>query len=428
MWLGPPFNCQDIGFAGHRDVAASIAGSLPVPVVQFCGITLFAVLLMAAVPAAVALWFVVLKAPRPLALAAFAGLCLSALVFPYIASSDPYAYAYYGYETTAHIKDYSPARRNEPANNAALKRLEQLFPTGSSVRTPNYGPVALAEYALIAKIAGPSLERFIMTARVCNLLLVLTCGFLCALAAPLTLSRWKAFAYFANPLVLMESVAFVHSDILMIALLLAALIAYKRGRLAVSAAMIASAMLTRSIAGMAFIPLIVIAVPQRGLRGWTGIAAGAGLTLAVAGVLSYRLFGGFGLGGSPAIEVFSSPASIVLSSVLPANAVLVAGATCQAIFGLGLTLVVVARRRYSFLPLSALTILPMVRSWYAQWAVPLLSISDDVRARRAAAALTFTAIFSEWPELTGHTDRATWAVILLVQWGCSIAAALAARA
>lgn len=421
MWFAAAFTCQDIGFAGHRDVVGSIGTSLPFPVIQFCGTTAFAVALMIVVPVAVVAWLLLVKAPRALAIPVFGVLCFCALTFPYIASSDPYAYAYYGYESVSGIRPYSAAPNGE--SNEALNRLEQLFPPGSSVRMPNYGPVALAEYALLAKTAGRSLLRFVLTARAFNLLLVLLCGFLCALAAPAGISHWKAFAYFANPLVLVESVAFAHSDILMLALLLGAFVGYKSGRLALCASLIVLAMLTRSIAGLAFIPLILTVARERGLRHCFGIAAGACVTIALTALFSYAFFGGFGLGGSPAIETFSSPASVILSFVIPSSAVLVAGATCQALIGLGLTLTAIARRMYSYLPLSALTILPMIRSWYAQWAVPLLSISDDVRVRRATAALTCTAIFSEWPELTGHTDRLTWAVILVLQWGCVIGAA-----
>lgn len=383
---------------------------------------------MAVVPLAIAVWFLLVKAPRAVAVVVLAALCGAALFFPFIASSDPYAYAYYGYETTVGVKPYHPQQTRELESDAALSRLEQLFPAGSSVRIPNYGPVSLAEYAVVAKFAGPSLLRFIMTARVVNLLLALCCGLLCALCAANGISRWQAFAYFVNPLVLVESVAFVHSDVLMLALLLAAFLAYRRGALPLCAALICLATLARSIAGLAFIPLLAIVVPERGLRGCFGMAAAAVGTLVSVAAVSDLVFGGFGLGGSPAIEMFSSPASVLLSFVMPAQAVLVAGATCQAVFGLVLTLAAVARRAYSMLPLTALAILPMVRSWYAQWAVPLLSVSDDVRVRWATVILTCTAIFAEWPELTGHTDRLTWSVVLLVQWGSAVVAfAVASR-
>lgn len=349
---------------------------------------------------------------------------VSSIFFPYIATTDPYAYAVYGYEALLGQNPYSNASQPAQTASPALRALYAFFPFGSVDRTANYGAVAVLQYREIARASGESLGRFIMLERLTNAaLLTILAWLLMLLRAPGTGRVHAAFVAF-HPLVLVESIAFVHGDILMIVLLCAALLAYRKGAIEVCAVLIVLATEVRVIAGLALLVLLMKSGQEREARTvWRATCASA-LALAVAAALTIRSYGTFTLGGSPALGPYTSPFLLAFNATNASMQHIALGGAAQALAGLGILAWVMLRRRYEYVPFSALAVLPVVRAWYCQWLVPLLAIEERSAVSYAAGALAGIAIVSEWPDMTGHSDAATWAVILCLQWLPPLAALL----
>lgn len=417
------------GACGDAIVRGSVGGALPVPVVAMCQSTALPLLLIVCIIAASFAWYVLLRANAPrivlaMCMAAAAG---TALFFPYVSSTDPYAYATYGYEA-AHGMDPFSAHASLPQSaGAPLETLYRLFPAGSVNRVANYGPAAVAEYQALAAMSGNSLHRFLMLSRLLNLgLLAVLAACLCALRAK-GRSRSEAVFTAFHPLVLMESVAFAHGGILFLALLALGFIAYRKGSIEVCALLIVLATEVRAVAGLAFVVLILALAREGRTRelvraALAGIAA-AGATIAI----SYLAYGRFSLGGSPTVTPFSSPLLLLLDAHAANGMKLVLGGALEAIAGLALLMFALRARRFTAVPFCALAILPIVQSWYCQWVVPQIAFERRSPYTAAAVMLASVGIVAEWPQMTGRSNAAVWAGILCVQWLLPLAAAIAAR-
>jgi hypothetical protein len=235
------------------------------------------------------------------------------------------------------------------------------------------------------------------------------------LRAPGTGRLQSAFVAF-HPLVLIESIAFVHGDILMIVLLCAALAAYRKGAVEACALLIALATEVRVIAGLALLVLVMKAAQERDARSVLRALGASSLTVALTGGWAIASLGTFALGGSPALGPYTSPMLLTFNAAAASMHHIALGGASQAIAGLAIVAWVMLAKRYEYVPLSALTVLPIVRAWYCQWLVPLLAVEGRSGVTYAAAALAGIGIVTEWPEMTGHSDAATWAVILCLQW------------
>jgi hypothetical protein len=219
-----------------------------------------------------------------------------------------------------------------------------------------------------------------------------------------------------HPLILIESVAFAHGDILMLVLLCVALAAYRKGAIEICAAVIALAMEARVIAGLALLVLLMKAARDRDTRLLLRAGFASSATVVLTVLLSFAAYHTFTLGGSPSIEPYSSPLLLAFNAAGPTMAHVTLGGTLQALLGLAIVLPLMLAGRFSYVPLASLAILPMMRAWYCQWVIPQIAIEGPSKARYAAAMLAGVGIVSEWPEMTGHSDPVTWAIILSLQW------------
>lgn len=418
--------CQDVYFGFHQVQARSSLGlSLPVPVVQMCGNHVLPLLLIALTLAACGAWSAVLRfLPNGWILAAGACIAvLTSIVFPYVPSTDPYAYALYGYEALHGTTPYSPSSAATASNSDVLRTLDRFFPAASSNRVANYGPVAVLQYEAVAFAAGNSLGRFVLAQRAFNACLIVLLGWLLVLVRPPGISRreaaWTAF----HPLLLMESIAFGHGDVLMLALLCGALAAYRRGAIILCAALVVLACEVRLVAALA-LGVLLIELSRRSTRALTLAICSSVSTLAVTAVAAIAAYGKFTFGGAPAIEAFSSPLIFAFDAFGVSYKHVGQGLMSQAALGLALIALALMLKRYLYLPFAALAALPIVRAWYCQWLVPVIALTADRTIRIAAGVCAGVAIVAEYPAMTAHSDLRTWGVILVLQWVAPIAALL----
>lgn len=416
--------CSDVSMLGHVQARTGIGMLLPIPVIQLCSGGKAASVLIIGVIAASCAWGALLRwTPRSWILApCMAAGVLSALFFPYIATTDPYAYAFYGYEALLGQNPYAASEHLPQTPSRALQTLSTFFPPGSVDRTANYGAVAVLQYREIARASGGSLWRFIMLGRLTNVaLLLLLAWLLMLLRAPGSGRMQSAFVVF-HPLVLIESVAFVHGDILMLVLLCAALVAYRKNAIEVCAVLIVLATEVRVIAGLALLVLVMKAGQERNAIKVLRTLATSGVAVALTVELTMAAYGTFTLGGSPALGPYTSPMLLTFNFWSASMQHIALGGAVQAVAGLGILAMVMLAKRYGYVPFSALAVLPIVRAWYCQWLVPLVAIDGRPDIKYAAAAVAGIGIVAEWPEMTGHSDAATWAVILCLQWLPPVAA------
>jgi hypothetical protein len=420
-------SCQDIYFAVHHvEARSSIGASLPVPVIQMCAGSALPALLVVLTIAASLAWIAVLRwMPRTwvLCACAFTAIAVSTS-FAYVPSTDPYAYALYGYKAAHGASPYTAtdtASNGSPSN--VLAALYEFFPRGSTDRIANYGPAALFEYETIAYAAGDSLHRFVILLRGANACLVIILAWLLSMLRPPGVSRSRAAWVAFHPLVLLESVAFAHGDLLMIVLLCAAFAAYRKGALSSCAMLIVAAAEVRMTAGLALLVLAVEVERRYGFSRVLRTAAAAAATLGVSAAASMIAYGSFTLGGAPALEAYSSPMMLAFDAAGVTTQHVQIGLVVQALLGLALIAFALRSKRYAFADFGALASLPILRAWYCQWILPLIAIERDRRVRAAAIAAATVAIVAEWPAMTAHSDAATWAFILMLQWLVPLGAA-----
>jgi hypothetical protein len=415
--------CADVGAFGILQARSSLGGSLPVPVVAMCSHIALPLLLILCVIAASFAWWMLLRSGAPRAVLAICGVIAAAmsLFFPYVSTTDPYAYATYGYEAAHGISPYRQPPDLPRDTGAPLKTLYAFFPRGSWNRVANYGPVAVAQYDLLARIAGNSLQRFVVLSRVFNL------GLLVLLALALRRVGGNAFVAF-HPLLLIESVAFAHGDVLFLVLLAFAYVAYRRGSLVLCASLIVLATEVRAVAGLAFVVLVLALLQEERTRDLLRPVTAASIIAAISVAVSFLAYGGFTLGGSPAVAPYSAPLALALNLHGVSHTGIVLGGALQAIAGLVLLLIALRSRQFFSVPFCALATLPIAQSWYCQWVIPQIAFERRTAYAAAAVALSGTAILAEWPQMTGRSDLATWAVILAVQWLLPLCCVLALSA
>jgi hypothetical protein len=415
--------CQDVSTFGHVQARTSLGIALPVPVIQMCsGHTLPMLLIVLTILASLA-WLGIRRWPPPawVFVACMSAGLIAALAFPYFATTDPYAYAVYGYRTIHGENPYTMPQSYAVHDSNALRGLYAFFPSGSSDRVANYGPLAILQYQAAAFTAKDSLRGFMIVARALNALLLLLLAWLLMLIRPPQAGRLSSAFIAFHPLVLLESIAFVHGDLLMMVLLCAAWLAYRRNWIAPCAALIVLATEVRVVAGLALVVLLLQAAARRDKRTVLRALGASALTGAVSVGASMFAYGTFTLGGSPALALFSSPFAVLFEAFGVTLSHVVMGGEMQAVAGISIIVLLLCAKRYLYVPLATYAALPIVRAWYCQWLVPLIAIDPDSRPAIAAGVLAGIAIVAEWPEMTAASDLGTWAVILALQWLLPIA-------
>jgi len=429
IWaLGAVHGCSDLPAPnGLTYVALSRGPALDVPAIQSCHASaapLFTVLALG-YATLTALWFRLLgwrpKSQNALAwitlpVAPFVAIVL--IGFPFVSTSDAYAYALYAYE--AGILHLSPYTSHALPLTQIGVTLTQLFPDPhSDIRIMNYGPVFGFAYALVGivvnALGGVSLDRFIMGERVFSAL--------CVVATAVLISRSRAVIgrsealvlVLTSPLLLIEGVCFAHGDVFMLALLCAALLFWERERWFEAGIFIGLAFGVRSVALLALLAASMYAYrsnPKRLVPLW----GGAVLSVAVAAACSMQVFGDVSFGGGAAIDPFGSPVAIAVNLIGGVNfshTVLATGV--QAAIGLTLVAFALLSNAYDYVPFGALAAAPALRPWYCQWLVPMLALRTSQLTKRLAYTVVSLAILSEGPLLVGDSKTLAIAVVA-VQW------------
>ncbi|HEV3154399.1 MAG TPA: hypothetical protein VGZ02_11390 [Candidatus Baltobacteraceae bacterium] len=414
VWaLHLPRTCADIpAFSGAISVRGPIESVLPIPVVQNCsgGAVTLAVILVLGCTLATFAWQALLRAgiSQRVAMLLYAVAAAVAVSFPYVSTTDAYAYALYGYE--AGVQHRSPYRAQPLQTNTApeFSGIARLFPDErSGVRIANYGPVFTALYGGVAAASRGSLKAAIVIERLLSAIALLTAALLL---------RRGAFVALA-PLCVFELIAFAHNDAAMLAFLALAWAAYRKNQLAWCCAAIVLAGEVKGIALLAFLPLALHVARNGRLRAAAAAFAGAAATLAITAALSLWAFGTFSLGGAPAIAPFSSPSMLLAAAAGGSLSAIKIFGALQIVAGLLLAAWLFLRRRTELGAAAAMASLPALFPWYFTWLVPLGAITRDRAFRSAVVAAAFVSILGEIPLMVANAGLAVAALVLAVQWG-----------
>jgi len=416
--------CADLTAPDGTIYAALSAGPhMPIPAIQSChasGAPLFVVLALC-YALLTWLWFRLTAASLPLRVTAGIALAVYAvaLFFPYVSTTDAYAYALYAYEAgMLHLSPYA-AHALPSSGPGAL--LNALFPTpASDVRVLNYGPSFAVAYAIVGALFGRSAASLVYGERLLSALCIAATGAFLAAASPPEQRRSILTAVLLSPLFLIEGVAFAHADVLMLAFLACAYYFFKRGSFAVMGAAIGAATGARSVALLAAIAGFSYLL-KTNRRAAPAFAGGVAVSLLALAALSAGAFHSVSFGGGAALDPFGSPALILANLAggisFPHS---VAAAGIQAAIGFALVGLAIVNRRYEFVPVAALAAVPALRPWYCQWAVPVRCLPVSRDALGISAIVVSMAILGE-ASLLIDGSFAIAGTIVLTQWTIPIA-------
>lgn len=411
--IGP---CGD--FTGEHIVRSSTGLRLPIPLVALCprAGSLF-------------LWFycgylfalagmVVLFCGRmPLVFLSMFALTIYAIavVIPFVLSADIYAYALYTLETFAlHTSPYAPHHFAAPS--VILKPLVTLFPSERlGERIANYGPVFIAVWgAPVALFTAVSLKAMIIAERVTGAVLLLALAFLLSFAQTSARARRLVFIATAlNPLLIFETISFAHGDICMMVFLAAAYAAYRRNHISLAAVLCILAMETRAVAAIALVVLFIDLSAKRGIKASVSPLAFAAGTLLLTAIISTRFFGTFTLGNAPTL---APGAPLVILFELFGLKSFPFGVALQAAIGVFALYLALKSRAFRFVPVAVLAALPVVRSWYLQWLVPVATLSDDRALQAGSLAAIMLAPLADVPEFLARGGLPIWIFVVSIQW------------
>ena len=330
--------------------------------------------------------------------------CLPLLITAPLFSQDAYSYLAQGTLVHLGIDPYTHAP-------AALARTGQAHVLGAvdpfwRHTTAPYGPLFLWIVSGIVALTGAHLIGGVLLIRVLDAAgLVLLAVFAPRIARALGADPARATWWVLSPLVLLELVAAVHNDLLMIGLMVAGVTFAIERRVLVGIALCALAA-TIKLPAAAAIPFILVAYGDRGT--WSrGVLVAGVVVLAVSAVT------GLGLGWI-STTVFSTPDKARLA-ITPATALgwTVAQAVPVAARGLesalgvaafGLSLVLGAAllwrtRRDNMvcnlgIALIAVAVCgPAAWPWYLTWGLVMLAACPGIQDSRALAVAVVASVF-----------------------------------
>lgn len=411
--------CSDLPAPnGLTYVALSRGPALPVPSLQSCHASAAPVFVVLAIGYAglTAAWLWLLRSGMPLkAIVAAAILAnVAAIAFPYVSTSDAYAYALYAYEAgVLHLSPY--AAHALPATQMGMT-FAQFFPDAhSDIRVMNYGPVFAFAYAAVGAVFGGSVTSLIYGERIFSALCIAVTATLLSRVRAVADSRRALALILLSPLLLIEGVAFAHGDAFMLVLLVAALLFWERGRTVETGVFIGLAIGVRSVALFALLAATMYAYRTQKAR-IIALWGGALAAIGTSALLSYATFGGVSFGGGAAIDPFGSPAAIVaniMGGVNFSHTVIATG--IQAALGMTLLAIALLAHAYEYVPMGALAATPSLRPWYCQWLLPALALPSSRTARRISYAIVTLAILGEAPLIIGGSKALAIGVVL-IQW------------
>jgi hypothetical protein len=380
----------------------------------------FAVLAATIALAAIALVLAIVRAGPPSArgVACVCALALGACAFwPFLFSSDVYAYAAYGDLATRGITPYALA----PANlHDALLDATRWQWGGERFPPCVYGPAFVLIARTIvsaANAAGWSAGTTLAVFRMCAML-ALIATIACANAAlqPLEATRRARILTLGalNPVVLW-SAAEGHNDIYALLVVAAVAAIMRMGRQPRSRA---------NVAAYALVPFAMLVKASAGILGFASVLDALlverrrALPIASAAVAGLAATLAIGLPPlAPALQALA-----VRGRYAPAvsAAQLIGGPgafACGAIFTT-IAIVLLARRSragYGWLGLAAVVLLPNPYPWYATVLVVLALVDERARASRALYAVTICAVIRYLPDAFGDMSPGIAALASAVQ-------------
>ncbi|MBI3956847.1 MAG: DUF2029 domain-containing protein [Candidatus Kerfeldbacteria bacterium] len=213
---------------------------------------------------------------------------MALLAMPFLAAeplttSDVFAYGYYGRLVTVHHQN--------PFTIASTTEINDPYLTLTNADKPyktTYGPFWISLSAAVTSVAKDNVALAIAAFRLLNILaligVVLGLWRLCSWDAS---GRWLVAAVAWNPLVLFETVQNVHNDIIMTALVVAALVAYDKKKDWAVLPILTIGSLIKYLPAL-LIPLAVIAILTRG--SWRGALRSLVLGCAISAALTVAAF------------------------------------------------------------------------------------------------------------------------------------------
>lgn len=414
--------CQDLHQNGLILARTSIGRSMPIPVVQFCthAAPLFGVFFagyLIAFAGTLLLMFAQLSGRALFGLTSI--VMVLAITMPFVPNTDPYAYAFYAYE--GFVLKYSPFfQQHLHAVSPVATALVSLFPADESrIRIANYGPVFAALYSVVIGPFGlVSLKAMIFAERALGAIAVLLVGLLLSMTQVDRIAKQRAFtAIVLNPLVVFQSVSFMHGDIIMLALLVAAYVLYQRGQFWACAALCVLAIEVRFVAVAAVLVLFRELLFMKRYRQFATAATVTALTLATTWLLAERIFGVFRISGTNVFPNFYAPGALLTSLLLgfSSRSVLI-GFMLQVISGAALFYASLRERLYSLVPVATLVGVPVFEPWYAQWIAPFAVLTSNPAFRAAIIAFMLVAPLQMFVEMIAGASRAQETTIALIRW------------
>lgn len=419
MALAGVHGCSDLPAPnGLTYVALSRGPGLPVPSLQSCHASAAPVFIVLAIgyAALTAAWLWLLHSGVQLKIVVAATILanVAAIAFPYVSTSDAYAYALYAYEAgVLHLSPY--VAHALPATQTGVT-FAQFFPdVHSDIRVMNYGPVFAFAYAAVGALFGGSVSSLIYGERIFSAACVAVMALLLSRARSVAEPRRAVALVLLSPLLLIEGVAFAHGDALMLVLLVAALLFWERERTLESGVFIGLAIGVRSVALFALLAAMLYVYRTQKAR-IVALCGGALSAIGVSALASYAVFGGVSFGGGAAIDPFGSPAAIIaniMGGVNFSHTVIATG--IQAALGMTLIAIALLANAYEYVPAGALAAAPSLRPWYCQWLLPALALPSSRTARRISYAIVTLAILGEAPLMIGDSKMLAIGVVL-IQW------------
>jgi hypothetical protein len=409
---------------------------LPLPIVFSCSHVgpLFATFMLGYVIAGIGTLLFIRAQPswRLIAVTAVPALCLM-LVVPFVPNADPYSYAFAAYVPFV-LKQSPYAPHALGALPAQAATLAWLLPgQHNPLRTANYGPVFIGLYALaVGPFGYISLKAMLLAQRVLGAVLLLLFGTMLTRLQPDAVSKRRVFiATVLNPLLLFETVAFTHGDIVMMVFLVGAFSLYRRNWIAPCAAVCVLAAETRVVAAVALVVLVADLLHHRRYAAAGAAAASAIITAFAVSAIGERLLGGAGhVGGFFYADANSIGTAFTWLTASTARNAVILGFLIDAAIGAALLYVALRERLYIVALVAVFAALPGIEPWYLQWVAPFAATATSIpwrNALMASMAIAPSGMYLEMTQLSVAAPAAHATVVVLL-WVLPLAVYLVSKA
>ena len=360
---------------------------------------------------------------------------LAAMLFPAIFSSDVYAYAAYGDLALHHLNPYArvPIVLRDDIIRAAI------WQWGNPPPISVYGPAFVwIARAVTAALSASGVAATLLAFRLCAVLALAACGLLMyhALAGAPPGRRLAAAAGIALNPVAIWAAAEGHNDALMLAVVLAGVMVWRRGGPFAGTLIVTCAALIKAPGAAAAGVLALYAYGARRrpalLATAAGLAAGALLVVLIALPFEQGVLKVFVPHAHYAPE-FSAQWLFyrLLASVLPPALHSFELGVSLALVGCGILMLYGARRLLAgdfrgaaWLALGVWFLIPNAYPWYALWILPVAFAVGDAPVGAALIAASLTVIFRYLPDAAYAENAALNVLVTLCELSVPAAVAL----